>query len=135
VSKLRRLFTVRVSDLHARAVDIRRGHSPLIFRRRFASSFVRHQIRFFFSLPFKYRREEERRGGKKRRFLSMSMMRCCEISSEASAHAPRRTAKGGGLSLSLSVLFGKINEVCPLSTRARAKVCTLIQMIFIHYYD
>jgi hypothetical protein len=102
---------------------------------------VRHQIRFFFSLPFKYRREEERRGGKKRRFLSMSMMRCCEISSEASAHAPRRTAKGGGLSL--SVLFGKINEAfwlfgvlcAALSTRARAEVCTLIQMIFIHYYD
>ena len=50
------------------------------------------------------------------------------------------------LSLSLSVLFGKINEafwlfgVCCVmpsrhGTRARAEACTLIQMIFIHYYD
>lgn len=46
-------------------------------------------------------------------------------------------------SLSLSVLSRKINEAfwlfgvlcATLSTRARAKVCTLIQMIFIHYYD
>lgn len=50
------------------------------------------------------------------------------------------------LSLSLSVLFGKINEAfwlfgvwCVMPSRhgirACAEACTLIQMIFIHYYD